>query len=155
MSPKASPSQEYLKNAVLTATPEQLQLMLYDGALKFAARARDAIRAKQREAAFHALERAQLIVLELSNGIRREVNPELADRMSAIYNFVFRRLVEANVHQDEKALDDALRILRYERESWQMLIDKLNQDRGGGAPEATAEPSPATDDQAPSFTAEA
>jgi len=155
MSPKESPSQEYLKNAVLTATPEQLQLMLYDGVLKFAARARDAIRAKQREAAFHALERAQLIVLELSNGIHREINPELADRMSAIYNFIFRRLVEANVHQDEKALDDALRILRYERETWLLLIDKLTQEHSGGQPAATSDSNPAADDQTPSFTAEA
>ena len=74
MSYAANQSQEYLRNAVLTAAPEQLQLMLYDGAIRFAARGLEAIRAKDREAAFVALERAQLIVLEMGNGIRREIN---------------------------------------------------------------------------------
>jgi len=121
-------SHEYLKNAVLTAAPEQLQLMLYDGAIRFAARGLEAIQAKDREAAFVALERAQLIVLEMSNGIHREVNPALADRVSAIYSYIYRRLIDANVGQDEQAVEDALRILRYERETWLLLVEKLQKE---------------------------
>ncbi|HPM23703.1 MAG TPA: flagellar export chaperone FliS [Phycisphaerae bacterium] len=154
MSQNSAPSQTYLRNAVLTATPEQLQLMLFDGAIKFATRGLEALQAKDREATFLALERAQLIVLELANGIRREVNPELADRMTAIYNFVFRRLVDANVHQDEKALHDALRTLRYERETWVLLIEKLRKELHASAPTAPVA-SPATPAQEPgSFSAE-
>jgi len=89
-----------------------------------------------------------------ANGIRREVNPELADRMTAIYNFVFRRLVDANVHQDEKALHDALRTLRYERETWVLLIEKLRKELHASAPTAPVA-SPATPAQEPgSFSAE-
>jgi flagellar protein FliS len=124
----ANPSLEYLKNAVLTAAPEQLQLMLYEGAIRFAARGLEAIRGKDREAACVALERAQLIVLEMSNGIRREVNPALADRVGAIYSFIYRRLVDANVGQDEQAVEEALRILRYERETWLLLVEKLQKE---------------------------
>ena len=149
MSYNANPSLEYLKNAVLTATPEQLQLMLYDGAIRFAARGLVAIRAKDREAAFTALERAQLIVLEMSNGIRREVNPELADRMGAIHSFVYRRLIDANLQQDEQAVQEALRILRYERETWTMLIEKLQKE----APYPT--PAPEAETSAPSTEAPA
>ncbi len=125
MSHNAHPSQEYLKSAVLTAPPEQLQLMLYDGAIKFATRGLEAIRAGDREAAFVALERAQRIVLELSSGLRPEVNPELAGRMAALYGFIHRQLVNANLHQDQQAIEDALHILRHQRETWVMLIDKL------------------------------
>lgn len=153
MSYAANPSQEYLKNAVLTATPEQLQLMLYDGAIRFATRGAEAIRAKDREAAFNALERAQLIVLELNAGLRRDVNPELADRMGALYNFVYRRLIEANIHQDEAAIDDALRILRYQRETWVLLMEKLQKEAPAAAARAT--PAVAPDAEAVSrFVAE-
>jgi flagellar protein FliS len=138
MSYAANRSQEYLRNAVLTAAPEQLQLMLYDGAIRFAARGLEAIRSSDREAAFVALERAQLIVLEMSNGIRREVNPALADRMSALYSYIYRRLIDANVGQDEQAVEDALRILRYERETWLLLVEKLHKE--APRPAGVAEP---------------
>jgi flagellar protein FliS len=155
MSYNANPSQEYLKNAVLTATPEQLHLMLFDGAIRFATRGLEAIQAKDREAAFLALERAQLIVLEMSNGIRREINPELADRMSAIYSFIYRRLIDANVRQDEPAVHDALRILRFERESWLLLMDKLRKELPGSVPVPESSASPMAHDAPSAFSAEA
>lgn len=127
-------SHEYLRSAVLTATPEQLQLMLYDGAVRFATRGLEALRARDREAAFEALDRAQQIVLELDNGIRREVNPTVADQMRALYHFVYRRLIDANIHQDVVALEEALRILRHMRETWILLLEKLQQERRGPAP---------------------
>lgn len=131
MSLPTDPSHEYLKNAVLTATPEQLQLMLYDGAIRFASQGRAGLVARDREAAFAAFDRAQRIVLELGNGINREINPELADQMLSLYNFVFRRLVEANVDQDEQAAEEALTILRHMRETWVMLMDKLRREVAG------------------------
>ena len=128
MKQSGSPSQEYVKNAVLTATPEQLQLMLYDGAIRFTSRGLEALQTKDLEGMFSAFERAQQIVLELSQGLRRDVNPELADRMAAIYDFIYRRLVDANVHRDEVAVADALRLLRYQRETWVLLMEKLQKD---------------------------
>lgn len=151
----ATLSHEYLKAAVLTATPEQLQLMLYDGAIRFATRGLEALRAKDREGLFTALERAQLIVLELSNGIRREVQPELADRMNALYQFVYRRLIDANLHQDERAIDEALRTLRFERETWLLLIEKIQREAHGGAPAEPSTTEPAADDAPSRFCAEA
>ena len=143
MTAKATPSQEYLKNAVMTATPERLQLMLYDGAIRFAAQGLEALRNKDREGAFNALERAQRIVLELGNGLRREVNPELADQMAALYSFIYRRLVDANMQQDEQAIDDALSILRHQRETWLMLMEKLHKVAGEPAtPQSATPPTP-------------
>jgi len=138
-------SHEYLRSAVLTATPEQLQLMLYDGAVRFATRGLEALRARDREAAFNALDRAQQIVLELDNGIRREVNPTVADQMRALYHFVYRRLIDANIHQDVVALEEALRILRHMRETWVLLLEKLQQERRGpvsAGPETSAASAP-------------
>lgn len=119
----------YLRNAVMTASPEQLHLMLYDGAIRFSLQGRDAIEARDYETSYNKLSRAQAIILEMQNGLRPEVNRELCDRMGAIYSFIYRKLVDASVHHSVSDLDDALKILRYQRETWVMLIDKVNQAR--------------------------
>ncbi len=143
MNATATPTKEYVKNAVLTASPEQLQLMLYDGAIRFTLRGLDGIRAQNREAAFEAFDRAQRIMLELSSGINRDVNPALADRMGAIYNFIYRRLIAANVDLDEAAAQEALRLLRYQRETWVLLMDKIQSEVHGAAPTSNSPDVPA------------
>ena len=121
----------YLRDAVMTATPEQLQLMLYDGCLRFATQARDALTAKDYETSYDRLTRAQKIIMEMRNGLNYEVNRELCERVASIYGFLYRKLLEANVHRDVQAIDDALRVLRIERETWQLLVEKVKRVREG------------------------
>jgi len=149
-----SPSKEYLKSAVLTASPEQLVLMLYDSAIRFASRGREGIVAKDREAAFNALDRAQLIVLELGAGIRRDVSPQLADQVAALYSFVYRRLVDANIYQDVAAIDEALQILRYQRETWLLLMQKLREEHGEPQRAAAGPPRAGPEERPSGFVAE-
>ena len=127
-------SDTYLRDAVMTATPEQLQLMLYDGAIRFTAQGRDAILAKEFEAVYDRFSRAQKIVLEMQSGLRPEVNPALCSQMSALYNFIYRKLVDASINRDVVAADDALNILRHQRETWVMLLDKLKSERAEATP---------------------
>jgi flagellar secretion chaperone FliS len=146
MTRPAKPSEEYLKSAVLTATPEQLQMMLYDGAIRFAARGLEALQAADREAAFNAFDRAQQVVLELSHGIRREINPELAERMQGLYSFVYQRLIDATLTQNQQAAQDALRILRHQRETWGLLLEKVQREvHGRGAVQPTTPAGRTTD----------
>lgn len=147
MNDPARARQEYLKGAVTSASQEQLHLMLIDGAIRFATRGVEAIQARDAEATFNAMDRAQRIVLELINGLRREVNPELVDRMTSVYNFIYRRLVDATLHRDPGAAEDALRILRHERETWALLIEKLATEHRAAAaittpPVRNASPAP-------------
>ncbi len=122
----------YLRDAVLTATPEQLQLMLYDGSIRFALQGRDALMRKDFETSFERLTRAQNIVLEMQTGLNFEVNRQLCERMASIYNFVYRKLVDANVNRDVAHIDDAVKVLRIERETWQLLVDKVGRLRESG-----------------------
>jgi len=124
--PRTNP---YLRDAVMTATPEQLQLMLYDGCIRDATQARDAIEKKDYETSFERLTRAQHIILEMQNGLNHDVNSELCERVASIYGFLYNKLLEANIHRDVQAIDDALRVLRIERETWKMLVDKIAQAR--------------------------
>ena len=119
----------YLRDAVLTATPEQLQLMLYDGAIRLANQARDALIAKDYEKSFERLSRAQSIIAEMQAGLNFDVNRDLCERVASIYGFLFSKFVDASVQRDTNAIDDALKVLRIERETWRILVDKVNTVR--------------------------
>ena len=124
----------YLRNAVMTARPEQLQLMLYDGAIRFASQAREAIEKREIENSFNLLTRAQNIVREMESGLRHEVAPEICGQMASLYRFVFSKLVDANVNKDVQAVDDALKVLRHQRETWAILADKVQKAQTAGSP---------------------
>jgi flagellar protein FliS len=125
----ALPNQEYLKTSVLTASPEMLTLMLWDGAIRFAEQGKDAILRKDIEGSYKALVRSQRIVTELITTLRHDVEPQLCARLSALYNFIHHRLVDANVQKNPQCVDDALEIMRHQRETWAMLMDKLTKDK--------------------------
>ena len=121
-------SNEYLKNAVMSASQEQLTLMLYDGAIRFATQGRDALAKGDFETSCEKLIRAQKIVLELRNGLRFEVNAALCEQMAGLYSFIYNRLVDANVKRSLTLIDEALKILRHQRETWQLLMDKVRSE---------------------------
>ena len=120
----------YLRTRVLTATPQELRLMLFDGALKFCRQAIDARSKEDRETAYNGLMRAQKIVLELNNSLKHDVDPELTSRLSALYTYIYKLLVDANVNHSVKEIEEALKLLEYERETWQMLMSQLAEQNG-------------------------
>lgn len=111
----------------MTAPPQRLHLMLIEGAIKFIERARYLWRENRPDAGFEALIRAQEIVGEILAGIKTETGGALAKQVAALYGFVYRCLVQASLSRDEKPLEDALRVLTIERETWQELCRRLAQ----------------------------
>jgi len=122
----------YLRTKIMTASPEELRLMLYDGAIKFCRQAVDAIAKQQWEPMYNALTRAQKIVLELSSSLNHEVAPEMTGKLSALYNYVYRRLVDANLERDTTPVHECIELLEYERETWVMVMKKLEQGESLG-----------------------
>lgn len=139
-------SNEYLRNAVMTASPEQLHLMLYDGALRFAKQGISGIERQDWEAAFNGLSRAQRIMLEMLNALNYNVNQELCKRMASLYTFIYNKFVEACANRDVEAGRDGLKILEYQRETWVMLIDKLNEERSQAGGDTNGNRADATGD---------
>lgn len=137
-----NPSDQYLRNAVMTASPEQLQLMLYDGAIRFTRQGIEGLKAKNYEEVFNGLNRAQKIVFELLGSLNYEVDRSLCTKMAGLYNFIYRRLIDANVKRDIALAEDALRLLEYQRETWVMLMDRIRREREPAAA-TRAEPAPA------------
>jgi flagellar protein FliS len=125
----------YLKTKIMTASPEELRLMLYDGALKFCRQAKAALEKKNFEESYNNLMRAQKIVLELSTSLNHDADPQLCQRLSALYTYVYRLLVDANMKRETAIIDEAIKLIEYERETWQMLMKKL---AGEGKPSETS-----------------
>ncbi len=96
----AKSTDAYLKTRVLTASPEQLRLMLLDGAIKFARQARTGHESKDYEASFEGFSQARAIVMELIVTIDPEPDPELAARVQSVLSFIFSEMVEASMSKD-------------------------------------------------------
>lgn len=135
-------AQNYLRTKVLTATPEQLQLMLYDGAIRFAQQARAALERKNYEQSYELITRAQKIVAEMIASLKHDVAPDLCGKLAALYNFIYRKLIEANIDHTVESLDQALHILNYQRETWVMLLDKLGKAKAAVAASKIDMPAP-------------
>jgi len=132
---------EYLKMKAMTASAEELQLMLYDGVIRFCEQARKALQEQKIEDSYHLLGKAQKIVLELIYALRDEHAPEACANMRGLYLFCYDRLVRASVDRDVKLIDEALKILRHIRETWLMLLEKLKEEKAQeqSAPEEFAD----------------
>lgn len=140
MNPQAA--QNYLRTKVLTATPEQLQLMLFDGAIRFGQQARGALAERNWEQSYTLISRVQKIVTELNASLKHDVSPELCGKLASLYNYAFRKLIEANLEHKLESLDEALRVLGYQRETWAMLLQQLAQKKAGVAATKLDMPSP-------------
>jgi flagellar protein FliS len=135
-------AQNYLRTKVLTATPEQLQLLLYDGAIRFGEQARIALQNKNYEQSFLLLDRTQKIVNELRITLKHDVAPELCGKLASLYNYAFKKLVDANIDHRVEDLDEALNILKYQRQTWAMLLEQLAKEKAGLAAQRIDMPAP-------------
>ncbi|HZL36823.1 MAG TPA: flagellar export chaperone FliS [Tepidisphaeraceae bacterium] len=131
MNPQAA--QNYLKTRVQTATPEQLQMMLYDGAIRFAEQTKLALVKKDWEGVYTHCSRAQKIVAELNSGLKHSIAPDMCGKLAALYNFIYRKLVEASTQHTLQSIDEALRLLHYQRETWVLLLDRLAKEKAAAA----------------------
>ena len=108
----------YRRQQIETASPGQLIVMLYDGAIRHCQSAQSAIASGDKAAAHRHLLKAQDIVAELMASLDMEAGGELATRLLQLYDFIHRRLVEANVRKDTEAIQDAVQLLSGLREAW-------------------------------------
>ena len=133
MNPNPQAAANYLKMRVMTATPEQLQMMLYDGAIRFCEQARTALHAKDFEKSYLMISRVQKILAEMSGSLKHDVFPELCGKLAALYNFAYRKLIDANMNHTVDSVDEALSVLRFQRETWSMLLEQLGKNKAANA----------------------
>jgi flagellar secretion chaperone FliS len=127
----------YRANAVLTASPGQLVLMLYDGTLKALALAQQAFseaapEPRRIENINRHLLKAQAIITELQSGLNMEEGGEFARTMNRLYDYHNRRLFEANLRKEVAPIVEVERLLRELRDAW---AEMLSQHQGNQAAE--------------------
>ena len=131
-------AQEYRKNAVNGASPLQLIVMLYDGALKFMDAGRAAMVGKDIPKQNQMLQKAQKIVMELMSCLDMEQGGEIARNLSALYVYCMRCIIEARA-DNTAMLDEAERHITRITEAWKKATDELRtQAASGAAAEAVA-----------------
>jgi flagellar protein FliS len=135
MVPQKNPqaAQQYLKTRVMTATPEQLQIMLYDGAIRFCEMAKAGLEKKNLEQVHINVTKAQKIITELLGNLKPEVYPELCGKLAAVYNYVYKRLIEASIEHKKESLQEAIDLMRFQRETWAIMLDQLSKEKAGKA----------------------
>lgn len=117
MTSHSTATQAYAESSVLTAPPERLVVMLYDGAGRFLARAAAALRDGDAGAAGEPLQRTHAILDELLATLNAEAG-EIAERLESIYLFCKRALTEAQLKRDADAIERVAGLLAELRDAW-------------------------------------
>lgn len=124
---------QYQSNQVTTASPEQLLIMMYDGAIRFVRRAADAMANGERVPKLESISKAIGIISELANTLDHEVGGEIAENLDALYHFMIRELTQANLKNDAGKLAVVEDLLSGLRETWVQAIE-INRQEKGAAP---------------------
>lgn len=121
-----NPYQAYQQNSINTASPGELTLMLYNGCLKFIQQGKMAMQAKNIEEKNTNIIKAQKIIQEFMVTLNMDI-PVSKDLM-AMYDYLYRRLVEANTKNDPAILDEVSGFVTEYRDTWKQVI-QLNRQK--------------------------
>ena len=120
------PRNAYLESQVLTAMPQKLRLMLIEAALGAARQTLKASEEKLDTDANIALIRCREIISELLTSIKSD-DTELTRNVSGIYMFLFKTLAEAQLYRNRTKVDEAIKVLEIERETWRTVCEQMPQ----------------------------
>lgn len=118
----------YQNNAIKTASPAELTLSLYEGAIKFANMALLAIESKDMEKCHVNIVKAENIIMELRYTLDHKY--PVSKEFEKVYDYIYRRLVDANVKKEPEILEEALGYIREMRDTWKevMKMTKAQQE---------------------------
>ena len=122
-----NPYAQYNNSKILTASPAELTLMLYDGAIKFCNIAIMGIEQKDVEKAHTNIVKVQRIIDEFRSTLDHKYS--VAEDFDRVYVYILQRLFEANIKKDKEILEEVLVHLRSMRDTWKEVMQK-NRVRG-------------------------
>ncbi len=121
-----NPYDKYRMNAINTATPEELTLMLYNGALKFCNQAKAAFEEKDYIKANKLVQRVEDIIREFQITLNRKY--EISEQLDMMYDYIYRCLVNANIKKSTELLDEATGLIRTMRDTWKEAMKIAKKD---------------------------
>lgn len=125
--------QKYRESSINTSSPAELTLMLYNGLVRFLLQSKKAIEEKNIAKAHENIIRAQDILMEFQTTL--DMQYEISQNLLLLYDYMHRRLVEANVHKDQAIVHEILQMATEFRNTWEqaMKIAKEDQANQGAA----------------------
>ncbi|NLO39465.1 MAG: flagellar export chaperone FliS [Ruminiclostridium sp.] len=111
---------QYKENSVYTASPEELTLMLYNGLVKFIMKAQYSISKKDMQAAHDNIIKSQNIIQEFMATLDK--NYEVSTGLLLMYDYMNRRLIEANVQKSTEILEEVLGFAKELRDTWEQAM---------------------------------
>ncbi|MCH7320658.1 flagellar export chaperone FliS [Solibacillus sp. MA9] len=127
MSAQTNAYNAYKQNSVTTASPGELTLMLYNGCLKFLTMAKRAIEVKDVQAKNLNLQKSQAIIAELMSTLNMDI--EISKQMLPLYEYMNRRLVEANIQNDTSIIEEVEGLVTEFRDTWKEVIKITRQQQ--------------------------
>jgi len=119
---------KYREMEIKTSSPAKLILILYNEAIKCLNRAKEKIKVKNVEESNDLLIRAQKIIRELMCSLNLKVG-EIATRWYSLYEYIYYRLIQANLQKDVQVIDEALYLLKPLRDAWIKAMEEVNENR--------------------------
>ncbi len=110
----------YANNKIMTASPAELTLMLYEGAIKFANLAIAGIEEKDIQKAHTNIMKVERIIEEFQATLNHKY--PVAKEFDNVYNYLLIRLKEANVKKDKEIMEEVLKHLRTMRDTWKEVM---------------------------------
>ncbi|MGE4271305.1 MAG: flagellar export chaperone FliS [Desulfitobacterium sp.] len=117
----------YKNQQIMTASPEQLTLLLYNGALRFLTESIQALEEQDIMRSHNANLRVQAIVREFI--LTLDMNYELSKDWAALYDYVENCLIQGNIKKDVAQLQNAKTILEDMRNTWQEAMKLARQEK--------------------------
>ena len=114
----------YNASKVLTATPAELTLMLYEGAIKFCNIAIMAIEKNDMQKANINIIKAENIIMELRSTL--DMKYPVSKQLDALYDYIYRSLIDANISKDQRKVEEALGFIRELRDTWKEAMKLAN-----------------------------
>ena len=121
-------AEAYKRQQVMTATPEALTLMLYNGALRFMKEGLEAMEAKKWAQCNPSLQKAQRIILEFQATLKMEY--DISKQLMPLYDYVYNSLVEANMRSKPEKVTECMDIIRELRDAWAEAMKIARKERG-------------------------
>ena len=121
-------AEAYKRQQIMTATPEALTLMLYNGCLKFIDEGIQSVKDQKWEDANTSLQKAENIISEFR--ITLDMDYDISKQLMPLYNYTYDRLVEGNIKSDVAMLEEAKGIIKELRDAWAQAMKKARQEKG-------------------------
>ncbi len=120
-----NPYAAYQNSKIQTASPAELTLMLYEGAIKFCNIALMGLEEGDNEKVHTNIVKAENIIIEFLDTLNYKY--EVAKDFEKVYHYIYEVLVEANIKKDKELLEEALKHLRGMRDTWKEVMRLAKQ----------------------------